>query len=126
MLYWVHCKRKRKEAFLILIPTCFILCSIFAIPSFLIKLSIGESNWVIPLAAANIFFSLIGYWFFAAELLRTSLILPKLFTETKLEWMLKDIKSEDDFPYSSRKKKEMEERDRKYWNMSKLQASINS
>ena len=125
VLYWVHVKRKRKETFVILLPVCFILCSAFAIPSFLIKLSVEESAWIIPLAAANIFFSLIGYWFFAAELLRTSLILPKLFTEAKLEWMLQDIKSDDYFPYSSRRKQEVEERDRAGWDMAKLQASIN-
>ena len=81
---------------------------------------------MIPLAAANIFFGLMGYWFFVAELLRTALILPKLFTETKLEWMLTDIKSDESFPYSSRLKQEIEERERKGWDMAKLQASINS
>ena len=94
VLYWVYIKRKRREDFLIVLPMCFILSSSFAIPSFTIKLSKRESSWTIPLAAANIFFGLMGYWFFVAELLRTALILPKLFTETKLEWMLKDMKNE--------------------------------
>ena len=67
----------------------------FAIPSFLIKLSGGTSDWIIPLSAANIFFSLIGYWFFSAELLRTALLLPSLFTDAKQGWMLNEIHKHD-------------------------------
>ena len=89
--YYVVIIRKRREMFVTLIPSCFIFCSAFAIPSFWIKLTVGDSPWIVPLAAVNIFFSLIGYWFFAAEIFKTSLILPKLFKETKQEWMHKDI-----------------------------------
>ena len=72
------------------------------------------------MAAANIFFSLIGYWLFAVELLRTSLLLPKFFAEAKLEWMLKGVKNDITFPYSSRHKKEMEEKERNGWDVAKL------
>ena len=79
-----------------------------------------------PLAAANIFFSYIGYWFFAAELLKASIILPKLFTEAKQDCLLQDIQNNAQFPYSSKQKKETEEREQEAWNMTKLQASINN
>ena len=120
VLYWVKVKRKRDDDFLLILPTCFILCSVFAVPTFIIKLTIGDSEWVVPMAAANIFFSLIGYWLFAVELLRTSLLLPKFFAEAKLEWMLKGVKNDITFPYSSRHKKEMEEKDRNGWDVAKL------
>ena len=120
VLYWVKVKRKRDDDFLLILPTCFILCSVFAIPTFIIKLTIGDSEWVVPMAAANIFFSLIGYWLFAVELLRTSLLLPKFFAEAKLEWMLKGVKNDITFPYSSRHKKEMEEKERNGWDVAKL------
>ena len=126
VLYWVKVKRKRQDDFLLILPTCFILCSVFAIPTFVIKLTIGESEWVVPMAAANIFFSLVGYWLFAVELLRTSFLLPKLFAEAKLEWMLPGAKDDATFPYSSRHKKEAEEKDRRGWDVAKLQATINS
>ena len=126
VLYVVKFKRRRQDDFLMILPSCFILCSVFAIPTFIIKLTVGDSEWVVPMAAANIFFSLIGYWLFAVELLRTSFLLPKLFAEAKLEWMLQGYKQDETFPYSSRHKKEVEEKERNGWDIAKMQANISS
>ena len=85
-------KRKRKEFFLIATPSFFLAASLGML---IYALTIDMNDALTPLTqslkAVIYFCSGMGHWFFASQYLRTSLTLPELLAEAKLEWTLDDV-----------------------------------
>ena len=92
--------RKRLNHLIILTPTFIAAASIASIVASLLfyELSGDDELWdkhedsIRSIFALNNFFALMGYQVFGALYLRTSLMLPKLFKEAKLEFVLTDTK----------------------------------
>ena len=82
---------KRRDWFLILTPAFFLLHGIFYLPyDYLTKNHRSNSIELRNgLSVAGYFCYLMGHWTFSAQYLQTAMILPKLFIEAKLEWLLK-------------------------------------
>ena len=66
------------------------------------------------MAAADDIFNLLGNWFFISQYLRTSMTLPKLLNEARLEWVLKDTQDALDSSTSQTT----------YWDLSRLHEEL--
>ena len=86
----VYFGRKRTEFFFVLTPLLFsISCAIgllhaYVQPPHSIK---QENGLTVAFDVTSQSFDLLAHWIFSAQYLRTSLVLPKLFTEASLEWV---------------------------------------
>ena len=80
---------KRKDWFLILTPLFFMCHGMLYVPyDFLTIYNRDADKTRDALEISGFFFYLMGHWTFSAQYLQTALILPKLFIEAKLEWLL--------------------------------------
>ena len=87
--------RKRREAFILLVPLLDIIANITAISASYLSLKGNyskESTQV--LYAINNFSFMMCHQIFGAQYFRTSLILPRLFDHAKLEWLLHEPRND--------------------------------
>ena len=82
----ILCVRNRAETTLILIPAFFLCSTTCAI----LRVLTDQTPYFDYFEALDYFCYFMGHWMFAVHYLRTSLILPKLLKEAKLEWLMKD------------------------------------
>ena len=101
----IICARKRKEAILILIPVFFLISCIFDA----LRVVYEKHPYFDYFVAVDYFGYFMGHWMFSVHYLKTSLIIPRLLKEAKLEWLMKD---------AERESREIG------WNFSKLQDEI--
>lgn len=91
--------RKRREMFLILTPLFMLITNISGFTGTVMQLSrneeVGEFDMIIKIMfGIYAFFLMMSHWVFGAQYLRTSLILPKLFDEATVDWMVNESKSQ--------------------------------
>ena len=95
-LFIVVCARRRREAFIILTPIFLMVADVFSFIGVSIILTVTPEEFVRVKTTVNLlftinnFFALMSYQVFGAQYLRTSLVLPSLFHEAKLEWVLSE------------------------------------
>ena len=77
--------RRRTESFIVLTSSCFMIFSILITPQTYFTYRSEVKLWAYYLYLCENFFYLAAHWSFSAQYLRTSLILPMLFSEAKLE-----------------------------------------
>ena len=85
----IFCVRRRTEIPLLLIPIFFLamcICDCLRV----IKEYDPDSFLFNFLASSDYFFYFMGHCMFALHYLKSSLVLPKLMEEAKLEWLMKD------------------------------------
>ena len=86
--------RKRREWFFILTPLFFVMSSIIGLlNSLLTEINKEPGNWTKPLDCMSRQFDIMAHWIFSAQYLRTCLVLPILFVEAKLEWVMDDAQA---------------------------------
>ena len=73
-------------------PAFFLLSGTFSVPSYYLTKTHRSNSVELRnfLSVAGYFCYLMGHWTFSAQYLQTALILPKLFIEAKLEWLLQN------------------------------------
>ena len=78
--------RKRREAFLLATPLCLFMSEVFEIIAYAGATLESDftANFMVML---HDFLNFTALWIFAQQYLKTSLILPKLFIEAKLEYL---------------------------------------
>ena len=87
--------RKRKDTFLTVVPVLLFVYGLFSMVLLIIYgLEAAQSmngHWM---SLTSLFIGLIAFllahFIFAVQYFKTSLILPKLFTKTKIEWLQKN------------------------------------
>ena len=90
VLMIIFCVRKRREPALLLTPFFFSCMCIFDFARILAQ----DKPYYRILVACDYFCYFMGEWFFSSHYLKTSLILPYLFAEAKLEWLVRDAQRE--------------------------------
>ena len=91
-LYTMAAVRRRKEWFFILTPLFFVISSSSGLANSLIEWN-KEDEWNRTLDCLSRQFDIMAHWIFSAQYLRTCLVLPILFIEAKLEWVMDDAQS---------------------------------
>ena len=87
--YLVKYVRSRKEKFLLVTPFLLFLAGCLGITLHFIPED--EEMYRNVLTMLKLFLAILGIWIFTQQYLLTSLTLPILFTEAKLEWMHDEV-----------------------------------
>ena len=81
--------RKRRDLFVVSALACYIVVSIIQVSFYIHKLVVDNGfagNWEANLLAFGRFCYLIAHWTFSAQYLKTSMVLPRVLQEAKLEY----------------------------------------
>ena len=85
ILILVTCKYKRRDFFLLAIPSLFFTRGLLQIPTNYVSLfTEGDEAWL-PYLMSTSYVYRIGHWLFSSQYLQTSIIFPKLFIAAQFE-----------------------------------------